>query len=266
MADGFRITEAGDSRVSELGTDTRITENFVVTEAVSAVTGAGSVTLNGALQAEGAFAATGTGAVAFNAAKTNSGILSLSGTGALVSDGDVVKLASLNLFGVGASSYVGTATRQGLMALTGVGTASYGGSLVGQGNLSLSAAGTLSEESLIIKVVDTSLNASGAATFESDVILFGFVGFLEGDVFRETTGQDTRVTESGDSRIVSGFNPWQGTSEINLTPTKVPFSGVPWTKNNNTWSVLVPYVKHEGRWVVPERIYVKQSGTWTRTY
>lgn len=225
MADGFRITESGDSRVLENGTDSRITER--VAFATASLSGAGTASFLGGN---------------FNAVS-----ISLSGSGTQVVSGDKTLGGIVSVSGSGTATFDTTASYQGVAPLSGAGSAVFSGGKTFGGQTSLSGSGTL--------------------TAQLTIILFGFVGFIEGEIPRETESGDTRILENGtDTRIVGAVSVWTGYGSLSAVATRTPFPPDPYVKHEGSWKSFEPYVKYEGDWVKPRYIYVKKNDVWTRTY
>lgn len=86
------------------------------------------------------------------------------------------------------------------------------------------------------------------------------------DLIRITEASDTRITEAGDIRITGIVDRNTSESYLNAIPTLVTFSKESYLKVGGAWKVMVPYVKHNGTWKIPDQIYVKISGNWKRGY
>jgi hypothetical protein len=85
MADGFRVLENGDSRITEADVF-RITERFYLGE--SSLSGAGSITSDPDLTTLGATSLTGTGTLASVGTRIQPALSSVTGTGTISADGD----------------------------------------------------------------------------------------------------------------------------------------------------------------------------------
>ena len=141
---------------------------------------------------------------------------------------------------------VDSITYQETFAVSGV------GSLDSEGVLSIPSGSTLSS--------DATFYGFGPRAFFAEV----YIGFEE--FVRETDTTDIRITESGDTRITDpiGVNVIEAMAYFDAT--YVPFSSNPYVKNSSVWSEFIPYVKHNGSWVEPERVSVKEGGIWKRVY
>lgn len=243
MANGFRITEAEDTRITEEG-DLRVTEGLfegVVSLTAVAVVVAASV---GLFNAEADLAATGS--KLFAGERVVSGAVELSATSTLQAEGDVKTLGNADLVGEG------TLTSEAVAVASGV--------------VSLASVGFLNADSFFGIIADSSLAGTGTATF-TDKVNFGglFITFID-EALRLTENGDNRVTEDGDFRITEliAFN--SGVGSLVAASTKLPFSSQPFVKVSNDWKVFTPYVKNNDVWQEPEAIYKKESGLWRRIY
>jgi len=171
----------------------------------------------------------------------------------------------------GLDTRVVPSTEVASVAFSGAGTINYSAlSIPGSfSSTAFSGAGSVSMTGNKVLLVSATLSGAGTTSFDNTSTLFGFAGVLvEGiDYIRVTTGEDTRVTESGaDIRVTSEVGGFTGFGSITGSATRVPFSSTPQVKHEGTWKTFVPYVKYEGEWCVPRYIYYKQSGSWTRAY
>ncbi len=73
------------------------------------------------------------------------------------------------------------------------------------------------------------------------------------------------IAADGDSKL-GGSTSLNATGSITPEGTLVPFTSTMYVKVSGAWKTSTPYVKHAGTWKIPEYIYKKVSGTWTRVY
>lgn len=243
MANGFRITEAEDTRVTEEG-DLRVTEGLfegVVSLTAVAVVVAASV---GLFNAEADLAATGS--KLFAGERVVSGAVELSAISALQAGGDVKTLGNADLVGKGALTSEAVAVASGVVSLAGV--------------------GSLSVDSFFGIIADSSLAGTGTATFTDKVNFSGVFGPFFAEAVRTTEEEDDRITEEGDLRITEQLINNSGVGSLVVTSTKLPFASQPFVKVSDDWKVFTPYVKNNDLWQEPEAIYKKESGLWRRIY
>jgi hypothetical protein len=245
MADGFRITESGDSRISE-ALDTRITEQFV--EGLSALSGAGTIApaANLSYQAASSLSSLGSQIVASGLTSSVDPI-TLSATGTMTATGGAKFQDSVSVSGTGTATFLGLNSFDISKALSGTGSATFDG--------------------LRIKNAATSLSASG--TFANDGYNFVHFGaFLDRDLTytRVTEAGDTRIDEDSNVRIV--IQPANlGESVLYANFSYIQFSSTAYIKWDGVWTQFNPKVKQDGTWDDPLAIYKKiDANTWKRAY
>jgi len=111
VADGFRITEAGDSRITE-ASDFRITEGLVL--AAASLSASGSMSANAAKIKSAATSLSGVGSFAASGSVTRNVSASLSGNGALSAAGLKVAFTSASMSGAGSFSPDGSGIFEGV--------------------------------------------------------------------------------------------------------------------------------------------------------
>jgi len=245
MADGFRITESGDSRITE-ASDTRISENLVVASVSLSGAGSFSVTGNTTVFVSSSLSSTGSKLTAA-ALQTEADPITLSATSSLTATGGNFFSQSLNLSGTGTATFLGLNSFDISKTLSATGTATF--------------------DSIRIKNAATSLSASG--TFANDGFDFVHFGKLSGEdeeFTRITEAGDTRIDEASNVRIVvQGGNIGIGSLEADCT--QIIFSSEAYVKWNGQWTTFTPKVKQSGVWDDPLAIYKKiDANTWKRAF
>ena len=242
MADGFRILENGDLRLTE-SSDSRITENFI--EAFSSLAALGSKVSSGVGVLFGANNLTASGTVATASALTTTGAASLSGAG-----------SSLN---VGYQTFPTATSLVASSSIAGLGDVKI------IANAAVSATGSLNNIALRTRYGASNLSTVGSQLAAAEKTLFGVISNESIEYVRVLENGDTRVTEAGDTRItLDSANAIVGS--IVSEPTHTVFTSTAYYNDNNTWKSFIPYVKYGGAWKDNVRIYKNQNGTWKRSY
>jgi len=242
MADGFRILENGDLRLTE-SSDSRITENFI--EASSSLAAVGSKVSSGVGVLFGANNLTALGTVATVSALSTTGAASLSGAG-----------SSLN---VGYQTFPTAASLVASSSIAGLGDVKI------IANAAVTATGSLVNQGLRIQYVNSSLSTVGSQLAAAEKTLFGVISAEDFETTRVLENGDTRVTEAGDTRITfDKVNNIIGS--IVSEPTHTVFTSTAYYNDDDTWKTFIPYVKYGGAWKDNVRIYKNQNGTWKRSY
>jgi len=242
MADGFRILENGDLRLTE-SSDSRITENFI--EASSSLAAVGSKVSSGVGVLFGANNLTALGTVATVSALSTTGAASLSGAG-----------SSLN---VGYQTFPTAASLVASSSIAGLGDVKI------IANAAVSATGSLSNIGLRTRYGASSLSTAGSQLAAAEKTLFGVISSEDFETTRVLENGDTRVTEAGDTRITfDKVNNIIGS--IVSEPTHTVFTSTAYYNDDDTWKTFIPYVKYGGAWKDNVRIYKNQNGTWKRSY
>lgn len=249
MADGFRVLENGDYRITEASVF-RITEQF--TEAFCSLSGQGTLDNIGTRVAYGNSSLTSDGSEVSSAIKIKVVNTSLSGSGSLVSIGtkiappaavnlttqgtlegnaNVIKFGESSLTTQGSQVVASTGNFVAITNLQGTGFLSPLGSVTLHGNTSLQGIGTITSQGNLITYGLSALNATGS---------------IEG-IGRKKYFLESSVSGSG-------------------SITAIPFDSIMYAKTGSAWKESIPYVKHNGNWKEPKAIYKKQAGTWRRVY
>lgn len=126
--------------------------------------------------------------------------------------------------------------------------------------------GSLSSEAYRDLAAFSSMSSQGSLGGVGSLILSAYTFSGSNEFVRETDTTDIRITESGDTRITDliGVNVIEAMAYFD--DTYVPFSANLYVKNLSVWSEFIPYVKHNGSWIEPERVSVKEGGIWKRVY
>jgi len=242
MADGFRILENGDLRLTE-SSDSRITENFI--EASASLAAVGSKASSGVGVLFGANNLTALGTVTPVSALTTTGAASLSGAG-----------SSLN---VGYQTFPTAASLNATSSISSIGDVK----LIEFANLQSTT--TLANIGLKIRPGASSLSTAGSQLAAAEKTLFGVISSEDFEAIRVLENGDTRVTEAGDTRITfDKVNNIIGS--IVSEPTHTVFTSTAYYNDDDTWKTFIPYVKYGGAWKDNVRIYKNQNGTWKRSY
>jgi hypothetical protein len=244
MAEGLRITESGlDTRISESG-DTRVTEGFfegfasLASAATIAAVATATILVGSDLQATGSKMFAGVGEF--------QGLTTLSAEGTIESQGNRERFVDSSLSSSGSITAEYVRERPG--------------------SSSLSSSGSILAESFFRIDAETSLVASSSFVVDADARLEGlFEGFFEEGI-RETQGEDTRITESGDVRITNEVIFNVGVGGLTVETSKVDFNATAFYKRGGVWEPIVPYVKDDGVWKEPIAVYKNISGSWKRIY
>lgn len=242
MADGFRILENGDLRLTE-SSDSRITENFI--EAFASLAAVGSKVSSGIGVLFGASNFTGTGTVAPLSYLTATGAASLAGAGSNLTAGVQTFPTSVSL---NASSSIGSLGDVKLIV-----------------NANLQSNTTLANIGLRIRYGASSLSTNGSQLAAAEKTLFGVVSPETTFYVRVLENGDTRITEASDTRVgeLELSNEIVGTMVASSDLTK--FTSTAYYKDG-IWKEFIPYVKYNGAWRDNVRIYKNQNGTWKRSY
>ena len=242
MADGFRILENGDLRLTE-SSDSRITENFIEASASLAVLGS----------------------------KLSSGVGVLFGANSFVGTGTVTPLANLTTTGEASLAGAGSSLNVGYQTFPTAASLAASSSIAGLGdvkiiaNAAVTATGSLVNTGLRIRYGESSLSTIGSKLAAAEKTLFGVVSSEDFETTRALENGDIRVTEAGDTRItLDATNNIIGS--IVSEPTHTVFTSTAYYNDNDTWKTFIPYVKYNDAWMNNVRIYKNLNGTWKRSY
>jgi len=304
MADGFRILENGDIRITQ-SSDTRITENFV--EAFASVSASSSISSVGLLTKYGfsnldvlgskisAAERTVFGYSEFNSTGTitdvvrmdYSGATSLTGTATLAPLGTGKSQADISLVGEATTNIYPNTTSLVFSSLQAVGSKLGVSTRIQFPTVNLVSAGAVSAIGYRNQLAESSLASLGSKVSAGIRIQYGLFdktgtgtlspsavkilnGFVEGG-----TTDVTRITESGDIRVLeNGTDVRTGIqAEGNIIAATMVGNGVttlfssePYYKDDGSWKEFLPYVKWNGAWTGNIKIYKHTNGAWKRSY
>lgn len=183
LTDGFRITEASDSRIDELG-NVRVTEGFV--EGFAALSGVGTTSFVPSKNTPVSVSVSGSGSATIDPDVNRKGVSTLSGSGSISSISDISIQVSLSAGGsasitadpdvnaagvvnISGASSVTTAEivdiRSARVSLASLGSKITEASYVGNAVITMSATGTMSVTGVRIKNSSVSLSGAGSVTF-----------------------------------------------------------------------------------------------------
>jgi len=244
VADGYRITESGDLRVTEQSAS-RISERFHVGEASLASTGS----LSGALNVTAQVSA------------------SLSNVGSVLYAGNITAQAEVDLQAQGSAALDPTLRSKGVVDLRGVGSKAFVGLRTAPLEASLSATGSSSQEAVRVQYLSFSGSCTSSLVNE-DIKLRSSAVFetSQDNIIRLSELGDTRVTEDGNVRVASNANVNSVYGNIVANGQVFPFKAVTYIKENGVWKEFDPYVKWGGDWTLPDKVYKNISNRWKRVY
>lgn len=293
MADGFRVLENGDYRITEADVF-RITEKF--SEAFSDLTASGSLSSLQSLKQVGFFDNGGEGYCTSSATLTKygasnlistgtlsdignlkaSGSSSFTGTGTLDSTGRVVKFIFSNLSATGTASFDGHTTYRTTVDMQAIGSEAFFsiGKFIGHVH-NFNGVASITEDSRLVAYRNSDLQATGSMTVIPDLTLNGVTSLnatssISPLGYRIKFGESAlsgagTIAADGDVRL-GGSTSLNASGSISPEGTLIPFTSTMYVKVSGAWKTSTPYVKHAGTWKIPEYIYKKVSGTWTRVY
>lgn len=304
MADGFRILENGDIRITQ-SSDTRITENFV--EAFASVSASSSTSSVGLITKYGFSDLDVLGSKISAAERTVFGYSEFNSTGTIT---DVVRMdysGATSLTGIATLVPLGTGRSQAEVSLLGEATTNIYpntislvfsslqsiGSKLGIGTriqfptVNLVSAGAVSAIGYRTQLAESSLASLGSKVSAGIRIQYGLfdktgtgtlspsaIKILNGSI---TSGTDevTRITEAGDIRVLENGTDTRTAiaaygniifATIVGNPSKTFFSSQPYYKDAGSWKTFIPNVKWNGAWTQNLKIYKHTNGAWKRSY
>ena len=304
MADGFRILENGDIRITQ-SSDTRITENFV--EAFASVSASSSTSSVGLITKYGfsdlnvlgskisAAERTVFGYSEFNSTGTitdvvtmnYSGATSLTGTATLDPLGTGRSQADVSLLGEATTNIYPNTTSLVFSSLQAVGSKLGVSTRIQFPTVNLVSAGAVSAIGYRTQLAESSLTTQGSKLSVGIRIQYGLfdktgTGTLSPSAVKILTGsitsgteEVTRITESGDIRVLENGTDTRTAiaaygniifATIVGNPSKTFFSSEPYYKDAGTWKDMLPYVKWNGAWTNNIKIYKHTNGAWKRSY
>jgi hypothetical protein len=291
MPDGFRILENGDYRLTEADVF-RITERF--DEGFSDHSGTGSLAVIGLLKrkgffdisSEGIFSATptlkatgatnlsGTGSIAVIGGRKQIGLSNLNATGSITEVSRIVKIGLFDRSGTGSIAVIGTGKLKGFADLQLIGTHLFAGDRRIGHSHNFEAAGTVAADAIVKAYRSSDLTSTSSLAAIGLIRRFGLsalnatgtiasIGLRKLPGLYNQSGIGTLSSDSDVKAIVSAN--LSGTGTLAADGTRLGFNSTLYVKDTS-WKVTTPYVKHLGSWKVPDLIYVKVSGAWTRVY
>lgn len=243
MAQGYRITESGDLRVTE-ESSTRISEQFHV--------------LSTSLSASSSL----TGSATANFLSSTS----LSNVGSVLYAGNVTRPTEISYQATGTASFTPTLISKGVSDLTAASTQQALGLNRLGGELSVSAIGTQASVGKRVKNASGSYSASSTLASSATRVLRAEYDTQQDNIIRLSELGDTRITEDGNVRVASNANVNSVYGNIVANGDSFPFEAVAYIKENGVWVEFDPYVKWGGDWTLPEKVYKKVSDRWRRVY
>ena len=275
MADGFRVLENGDYRLTEANVF-RITEHFT--------DGFGDLIASGSLNADptliealwiGESNLTANGTLEAQGLRTTRGASDLNAIGSSVyasavgkfayadlnAIGSITALSSLKLFGfadlvvdelhlfAGYDKFIGHSHN-----FIGTGLVATVERVVGYRSSNLTSESSLSISGHVTRFGFSTLNATGSLVNQ---------GLKLKPAFVDINSEGTIVgTPKYTGRPASALN---ATGTLVSEGTYIPFASTMYI-NDTTWKTSIPYIKHNGSWKIPNLIYKKVSGNWVRVY
>ena len=304
MADGFRILENGDLRITQ-SSDSRITENFI--EAFSSVSASSSVSFAGLVTRPGAadFQVLGSklssgertlfghydneavGTITNVVRMDWSGYVDLLATGTLAPLGTGRSQADTSLTASSSKNFYVNTTSLEFSELVAEGTLDNVPLLIQYPEVDLLAEGTADAVGARRQIAESSLSTLGSKLTIGTRVQYGFsslaatgskaaagIKILFGNI---TSGTDevTRITESGDIRVLENGTDTRTAiaaygniifATIVGNPSKTFFSSQPYYKDAGTWKTFIPNVEWNGAWTQNLKIYKHTNGAWKRSY
>jgi len=267
MADGIRITEAGDQRVTQ-ASDFRITEKLVVAEAN--LSGTGIFAAEPFCEFHGASAFTGTGTIAGLGTGTSRVSINLQATGSINAYVNTTSLVSADLQTEGTKLLSGSRVQFPHVDLQVTSTKVSQGERIQYGFATPSGSGSNTYNGGILQVAESNLTSN--STFAAGSIATFIAQFIseETEDIRFTEADDTRHTEAGDTRITRSIQGNIGDSNIIALGEVIPFSSIAYRYNEDDaeWQEFIPSVKYNGQWYTDSeiKIYKNINGSWKRSY
>lgn len=244
MAEGYRITESGDLRVTEESAS-RISERFHV--------GEGSLSSTGSL--------TGDTKATFQI------LASLANVGSVLYAGNVTVQVSTQLQATGTSSADADLRAKGVVDLVSTTTQAARGLRTSPLEASLSSTGSSTQEATRVQYLSFSGTAS-CSFVNQDIKLRNKALFeaQQGNIIRLSEYGDTRVTEDGNVRVADNASPNAVYGDIVANGQVFPFRAIAYIKEDGVWKEFDPYVKWGGDWTLPDKVYKNISNRWKRVY
>lgn len=267
MADGIRITEAGDQRVTQ-ASDFRITEQLVIGDvALSAI---GTLAGEPFCEFHGVSAFTSTGTIASTGTGTSRASINLQATGSIDAYVNTTSLVSADLQTEGTKLLSGSRVQFPHVDLQVTSTKVSQGERIQYGFATPSGSGSNSYNGGILHDGESNLTSSG--TFAAGSIATFIAQFIseETEDIRFTEADDTRHTEAGDTRITRSIQGNIGDSNMVALGEIIPFTSIAYRyeEDDAEWQEFIPSVKYNGQWYTDSeiKIYKNINGSWKRSY
>jgi hypothetical protein len=275
MADGFRVLENGDYRITEADVF-RITEHF--SDAFGDLTASGSLSADPTLIEAlwiGESSLTADGTLEAQGLRTTRGASDLSATGSSVYASAVGKFAYADLSATGSITALSSKQLFGFVSMSTQGTHLFAGydKFIGHSH-NIIGTGLVATVERVVGYRSSNLTADSSLSILGHVTRFGLSALTAtGTLVNQGLKLKPGVVDINSEGTIVGTPKYTGrpTSALNATGTlaadgtRIAFSSTLYVKDTS-WKVTTPYVKHLGSWKIPDYIYVKVSGAWTRVY
>ena len=250
----YRHTEADDLRISEAG-DSRVSEDYAIVPSGIRATNSDDtrVTEDGIIRTTFGFEIPDA---------------SLSASGSVTSTINISTFGSASLSGAGSKLTAGEGTFVDQASLTATATIAADGLNLLLAEVPMAATGTMAPvDSLRTAFGEAPLSATGSKAAAGLKTLFGSITSGTDEVTRITEAGDIRVLENGtDTRTAIAAYGNIIFATIVGNPSKTFFSSQPYYKDAGTWKTFVPNVKWNGAWTQNLKIYKHTNGAWKRSY
>lgn len=271
----------------------------------SALSGSGSLSAVGLRSVPGASSLSGVGSLSSTGSRSVPGASSLAGSGSFSSSGVLIRTAEISLQGTGAVNIVDTyvqyggykkrITEDGSLRLTqdelyriietfsgvigeaslfGSGSLSATGSFILYSGSNLSGSGSTSIDAIKQLNAASSLTASGSIVTNAQAILDGASvltgnGFVSASalfvVLASASLSATSSLEASALAIRNASASLNGVALLSVDADVFRVGNI-YAKEGGTWKEIIPIVKHNGEWKIPEVVFIKYAGEWKRIY
>lgn len=275
MADGFRVLENGDYRLTEANVF-RITEQFI--ETFSDLQASGSLVadptyINPIIYVDVSLNATGT--LEAQGIRHQFADSSLTSTGTLSASGAVGKFVYTDLTATGSINAISSKQLFGFVDMSTQGTHLFAGydRFIGHSH-NIIGSGLVVTAERVVGYRSSNLNATSDLTVSGHVTRFGLSALTgTGTLVNQGLKLKPGNVDINSEGTIVGTPKYTGrptstltaTGSVSADGTRIAFSSTLYVKNSG-WKVTTPYVKHNGSWKTPDYIYVKVSGAWQRVY
>jgi hypothetical protein len=250
----YRHTEADDLRISEAG-DSRVSEDYAIVPSGIRATNSDDtrVTEDGIIRTTFGFEIPDA---------------SLSASGSVTSTINISTFGSASLSGAGSKLTAGEGTFVDQASMAAESSIAANGLVVVIEFADLQATGTLAPvDSLRTCFGESPLSATGSKAAAGLKTLFGNITSGTDEVTRITEAGDIRVLENGtDTRTAIAAYGNIIFATIVGNPSKTFFSSQPYYKDAGSWKTFIPNVKWNGAWTQNLKIYKHTNGAWKRSY